>query len=123
MRKIHLTWKTIQNAYRVNIQNSRLFRYRNVRELNLSTSEVHILTGSSFCGLDKLRVLDLTDNPVLSILPNDIFSCTSGIQRLYLSGDPVGGDILLGLNQLEELTLTFKDLPPDQLSRLPRLKV
>ena len=99
-----------------------------VKDLNLSSTNLTALKENDFLNLDKLTSLDLSDNQ-LSRLPEDVFSPLASLEKLSLSSNrltTLPPQVFTGLSELQTLNLhdnRLNELPEDVFSRLDTLRM
>ncbi|GFP81428.1 probable LRR receptor-like serine/threonine-protein kinase at3g47570 [Phtheirospermum japonicum] len=110
---------------------SELSKLRRLKAINLASNQ---LTGSTpnvmFNNISSLVKINMEDNRLSGGLPNDI--CTSSspkLQRIYLSGNQLEGEIPANIHkctELEDLRLDnnrFNGSIPTQIRSLPNLRI
>ncbi|XP_078496861.1 uncharacterized protein LOC144752908 [Lissotriton helveticus] len=94
------------------IGSRRLSCLGNLRTLDISQNHIPTLEKDAFMGLEQLESLNLSSNG-LFLLENFYFNHLTNVRVLDLLGNQLrsDNDSYIGMHRLEEMRLTFKDVP------------
>ncbi|XP_078496860.1 toll-like receptor 11 [Lissotriton helveticus] len=94
------------------IGSGRLSCLSNLRTLDISQNHIPTLEKDAFMGLEQLESLNLSSNG-LFLLENFYFDHLTNVRILDLMGNQLRSDngSYIGMHRLEEMRLTFKDVP------------